>query len=478
MIYDLQKIPFPFQFKYHKKTVPIYWIPLANIRDWIKDQDIKTQNLVKESLQHRSTRKTVQVFSDKGKLEKVIHIPSSTFEFWEGAHLAEKIIPTRYKLCFPFPEKKPDIGSIIISWGLSQYNFSFRATLPLLSPTGKILCLPEKTPACQEAFHIYQAIALTRNLINMPSNYLSPKTFEDLSKEMAQDLGMHHHIFAGDILEKEFPLIHAVGKGGSVPPRLIEMTWGNPKHPRLALIGKGVCFDTGGVNLKPAFAMRDMKKDMGGAAHVLALAELIVRERLPFCLHILLPCVENTAAPHAMRPGDVFLSRKGLSVEIGHTDAEGRLILADALTYACENQPHIVIDFATLTGAARVALGPSLPALFTNRKLIQNAIARISSEIQDTAWPLPLWPGYERYIQSSIADIQNDTGSFVQAGAITAALFLQKFIPPSINWVHLDIMGWNPCATPGRPYGGEAMGLRAIFEYLKKRSPYTSGKKD
>lgn len=262
--------------------------------------------------------------------------------------------------------------------------------------------------------------------------------------------------------------MHVVGRAATRAPRLLELTWGDKDAPLLALVGKGVCFDTGGLDLKPAAGMALMKKDMGGAAHVLALARLVMQQKLPVRLLMLIPAVENAVAGNAYRPGDVIPTRKGLSVEIGNTDAEGRVILSDALTYACENQPDLVIDMATLTGAARVALGADLPPVFSNREDVARDIQKAGDEVEDPLWTMPLYQPYRKLIESPIADI-NNAGKGPFGGCITAALFLEYFVEEDIPWVHIDTFGWNQADRPGRPQGGEALGLRAVFSYLRSR---------
>ena len=274
----------------------------------------------------------------------------------------------------------------------------------------------------------------------------------------------------GDALAQGYPLIHIVGQAASREraPRLIEIEWGDPAHPRVAIIGKGVCFDSGGLNIKPGLGMRLMKKDMGGAAHALALAGLIMTRCLKIRLHMLVPAVENAIAGNAFRPGDVLPSRKGPTVENTNTDAEGRLILADALAKAGEAQPALIIDFATLTGAARVALGPDLPAAFCNDDALAESLADAARAADDPVWRMPLWDGYEDLLKSDIADMVNADDSGM-AGAVTAALFLRRFVPPDTPWVHIDTFAWRPVAKPGRPKGGEALGLRAVWALLKAR---------
>ena len=271
-----------------------------------------------------------------------------------------------------------------------------------------------------------------------------------------------------DLLNENFPAIYAVGRASHREPRLLKMEWGQADHPQLVLCGKGVCFDTGGLDLKPAAGMRLMKKDMGGAAHVLALARLIIQAQLPVSLMVLVPAVENAVSANAYRPGDVIATRKGLSVEIGNTDAEGRVVLADALAYACEQEPELVIDFATLTGAARVALGTDLPPVFSNNLSIANDIVEAGEHEEDPLWLMPLYQPYRELLKSNIADL-NNMGKTSYGGCITAALFLEYFVTGQTDWVHIDTFAWNLAARPGRPEGGEALGLRAVFRYLQQR---------
>jgi len=285
----------------------------------------------------------------------------------------------------------------------------------------------------------------------------------------AEQFGASTTVIRGvDLLTKNFPAIHAVGRAAAREPRLLLMEWGEEDHPLLALCGKGVCFDTGGLNLKPGTGMGLMKKDMGGAAHVLALSRLIMQAKLPVRLLMLIPAVENAVSGNAYRPGDVIPTRKGLSVEIGNTDAEGRVVLADALAYACELEPDLVIDFATLTGAARIALGTDLPPIFSNDISIANDITAAGEAEEDPLWVMPLYQPYKELLKSKIADL-NNMSSTPYGGCITAALFMEHFVSEEIDWVHIDTWAWNQGARPGRPPGGEAIGLRAAFRYLKGR---------
>jgi leucyl aminopeptidase len=310
---------------------------------------------------------------------------------------------------------------------------------------------------------------LVRDLINTPANDMGTAALSKAAKAMAKRVGAKFSEIVGDdLLTKNYPAIHAVGRAGPDAPRLIDITHGKPSHPLVVLVGKGVTFDTGGLDIKPYASMKLMKKDMGGAALVLGLAEAIVAAKLPIRLRVLIPAVENSIDRNAFRPQDVIQSRKGLTIEIGSTDAEGRLILADALAEGDNDKPALMIDIATLTGAARTALGTELPALYSNRDDVARDIAKAGMEQHDPMWQLPLWQGYAKYVNSPIADVTN-TPNYGFAGSITAALFLERFVSPTTPWVHIDSYAWNSEAQAGRPVGGEALGLRALLSYLSKR---------
>jgi leucyl aminopeptidase len=316
---------------------------------------------------------------------------------------------------------------------------------------------------------IAEAVGLARDLINTPANDMGPQQLAQAAQQLADRFGAHFNCIVGDDLTRQnFPLIHAVGMASPRAPRLIDVTWGDPAHPKVTLVGKGVCFDTGGLDLKPSSGMLIMKKDMGGAANVLALALMVMDAKLKVRLRVLIPAVENAVAGNAFRPLDIFPSRKGLSVEIGNTDAEGRLVLADALTLACEDKPELLIDLGTLTGAARVALGPDLPPFYTNDETLALDVARCAKEENDPLWRLPLWPAYDAWLDSKVANLNNaPTGGF--AGSITCALFLQRFVEEATSWLHVDIYGWTPTAKPARPEGGECQAARALYKLLSQR---------
>ncbi|TXR49965.1 leucyl aminopeptidase family protein [Phyllobacterium endophyticum] len=323
----------------------------------------------------------------------------------------------------------------------------------------------------KEVKRLAKAVTLARDLINTPTNDMGPMALEAVVRTIAEEHNATLSVIKGDdLLTKNFPMIHAVGRAGSQEPRLIDLAWGDRNAPRVTLVGKGVCFDTGGLDIKTSSGMLLMKKDMGGAANVLALAGLIMDAKLPIRLRVLIPAVENSISANAFRPGDVLTSRKGLTVEIGNTDAEGRLVLADALALADDDEPELVIDMATLTGAARVALGPDLPPFYTNDDAFALEVATASEAVADPVWRMPLWQPYDAKLSSRIADINNVTTDGF-AGSITAALFLQRFVAKAKIWAHFDIFGWNPVEKPHAPVGGEAQAIRALYHLLKQRYP-------
>lgn len=352
----------------------------------------------------------------------------------------------------------------LVAWSLSQYRFEkykSNASLP------RVLVVKEQV--LSEVVSESAAIFLVRDLINIPTNEMGPEHLAAIVAEIAEKQGATFKQWVGEeLLEENFPAIYTVGRPSESAPRLLSLEWGNEAHPRVALVGKGVCFDSGGLNIKPAVGMRLMKKDMGGAAHVIGLAQWLMTQQVPIRLHVLIPAVENLVDAQSYRPGDVLTMRNGLKVEIHDTDAEGRLVLADALVKACEEKPELIIDFATLTGAARVAVGPDIAALFTNNDKLASDLAESARETNDPIWRLPIFDGYMDYFKSSIADFSN-ASPIPYAGAITAALFLQHFISSGVPWAHFDIMAWNIFNKPGRPEGGEAMGIKAVGHYLRAK---------
>ncbi len=358
------------------------------------------------------------------------------------------------------------VAALRLGWGLGSYRFD-RYKAP---PRAPAQLLVDAGGEGEEAFALLAASLRVRDLVNTPTEHMGPDELEAVVREIGQRHGARVEVIAGDaLLAQNFPAIHAVGRASHRAPRLIALHWGQAEHPHVAIVGKGVCFDTGGLDLKPADGMRWMKKDMGGAAHAIALAELTMARALPLRLTLLVPAVENAVGPNAFRPGEVIATRQGVSVEIDNTDAEGRVILCDALTYAGEQQPQLLLDFATLTGAARIALGPDLPALYSNQDELAQAWLDAGARERDPLWRMPLWRPYLRYLTSHIADLANG-GPSKMAGSVTAALYLERFVPAELAWAHLDVYSWNDADRPGRPAGGEAQGLRSAFALLKARA--------
>ncbi|MFN2259422.1 MAG: M17 family metallopeptidase [Parasphingopyxis sp.] len=361
-----------------------------------------------------------------------------------------------------------DPGPAAFGWLTAQYRFDRYKQEP--DPSEPRVLLSGEAGRIDSLVAEAAATDLVRTLVNLPAEDMGPAELQQEAEKIAAAGVAAMEVTSGASLEEGYPMIAAVGRAAPKDrrPRLIELHWGNPEHPKIAVVGKGVCFDTGGLDVKSASGMRLMKKDMGGAAHALGLARLIIERQLPVRLHLLVPAVENSISGNALRPGDVIASRKGLSVEIGNTDAEGRLILGDALARACEEKPELVIDFATLTGAARVALGPDLPALFTDNEELAAGMLEAGTAHDDPVWRPPLWEAYDELLKSDIADTDNAASSSM-AGATTAGLFLKKFVDPQIAWVHFDTYAWRVTAKPGRPKGGEACGLRAAWHALRAR---------
>ncbi len=408
-----------------------------------------------------------------GKPGKFATIPGDDVDDWRVvATLAERGTWSLAKLAETLPAGSyradgEEIGPAALGWLLGQYRFD-RYRKP--ADTGARVLLTTQAARIDETVRLAAATAQVRDLVNTGAGDLGPAELEAEAEALARRFGATVTVTRGDALASGYPMIHAVGRAASREraPRLIELAWGDPAHPRVAIVGKGVCFDTGGLDIKPASGMRLMKKDMGGAAHALALAGLVMAAGFKLRLHLLIPAVENAIAGDAFRPGDVLRTRAGLTVENTNTDAEGRLILGDALTRAGEERPELILDYATLTGAARVALGPDLPPLFTDDDGLAADLLAAGTELDDPLWRLPLWDGYDELLKSDIADLVNaPDGGF--AGAITAALFLRRFVPAGAAWAHLDVFAWRPSAKPGRPKGGDAYGLRAAYRLLKQR---------
>lgn len=366
---------------------------------------------------------------------------------------------------YRFANAPHDARLAALAFALGSYRFGrYRKT-----ETPEVRLVPPDGVDAAELNRLADAATLARDLVNTPSNDMGPEELEAAAKQLADRFGARFTSIVGDdLLRQNHPLIHAVGRASTRAPRLIELVWGDPSHPKVTLVGKGVCFDTGGLDLKPSSSMLLMKKDMGGAANVLALARMVMDAKLKLHLRVLIPAVENAVAGNAFRPLDVFPSRKGITVEIGNTDAEGRLVLADALALADEDKPDLLIDMGTLTGAARVALGPDLPPFYTQDEALAADVARCAAAENDPLWRMPLWAPYDSWLDSKVATINNaPSGGF--AGSITCALFLQRFVEHAKSWLHLDIFAWTPSAKPGRPEGGECQAARALYKLLSER---------
>jgi leucyl aminopeptidase len=397
----------------------------------------------------------------RGKLaDIVVGAPAKGADPFALCSIATKLPAGHYK----FAVKQMNDHLVALGWCLELYRYDpFRPAEP------RAVTL-ESSKGVNRGTVIAEANATyaVRDMVNTPSNLLGPAEIESAARALAKRYRARLTVTRGAKLQRDFPLVHVVGAASPRAPRLIDFTWGNRNHPKVTLVGKGVCFDTGGLDIKPSAGMLLMKKDMGGAATVLGLARLVMEGRLPVRLRVLIPAVENSIAGNAFRPGDVFKTRKGLTVEIGNTDAEGRLILCEPLTYADEEKPDMIIDMATLTGAARVALGPDLPPFYVDDEQVAASVMKHGFAANDPVWRLPLWRPYMQMIESPVADINNaGVGGF--AGSITAALFLSRFVEHAKHHLHFDIFAWVPNAKPGRPKGGEAQGMRALYAFLAER---------
>jgi len=445
-----------------KDGIPLYAVSSANFEQWLANLPGVQQKWLKAAGFTAKAGELCGLPDSNGELHGYAFGMAEQGWLYQLAPLPAKLTSGSYRLVSDWNRTERLQASL--GWGLACYQFSL-----YVKPQQEMPLLALDEDIAGDVGELLSAQSLVRDLINTPTEDLGPGQLADAMKEQADEFGANMSDVTGiDLLTENFPAIHAVGRASDREPGLLKMVWGDEDHPLVALCGKGVCFDTGGLNLKPGAGMILMKKDMGGAAHVLALARLIMQAKLPVRLMVLVPAVENSVSGNAYRPGDVISTRKGLTIEIGNTDAEGRVVLADALTYACEHDPDLVIDYATLTGAARVAMGTDLPPIFSNDITIANEITASGEVEEDPLWVLPLYQPYKELLKSPIADL-NNIGKTPFGGCITAALFLEHFVKPETDWVHIDTFGWNQTSRPGRPIGGEALGLRAVFHYLKKR---------
>lgn len=427
----------------------------ASQKNWIKQQSFRAD-----------PASTCVLPDSAGMIDKVLFGWRENTPLWEFARVFQQLPYGQYQIT-QSGELHVDIAKLAKIWGLCCYDYTLYKTSKKSHPTLIVSQLSKK-----EQFHLNLVLNATyqvRNWINTPAEDFGPGDISDLCHALAKrHQGKISQIVGDELLEQNYPLIHLVGRASARAPRMLHLSWGNPKDPAIALIGKGVCFDTGGVQVKPHSAMQTMKKDMGGAAHMIALAEMIMVAKLPVNLSLWIAAVDNSISANAFLPGDVCRARNGLSVEIGHTDAEGRLILADLIAAACEHNPQCIIDYATLTGAQRVALGMDLPAVFANCPDTASSLVQIGQELNDPLWPLPLFAPYKTQIESEIADLSS-TGKTPYGGAITAALFLQNFLSDEVNWMHIDASCYHQSSRPARPKGGEAMALEALFTWVKDK---------
>jgi len=450
-------------------TVPIHFVTRDELPVVLKKMDAFQQAWVKSNGFEAVADQSLCVSDASGGLALVLYgIDSSANAdaFAPGA-LSARLPAGTYSIV----GQVENPGLVALGWLLHGYRFSRYLAVSKKSATSNVARLVCPSGCDLDALLAQaKAVELGRNLINTPAEDMGPTELEAVVRSMARANKAKMAVVKGPALQKGFPLIHVVGRASDDAPRLLDMSWGPAKAPKVTLVGKGVCFDTGGLDLKPSAGMLIMKKDMGGAAAVLSLASMIMAARLNVCLRVLIPAVENAVAGNAFRPGDILKSRKGLYVEIGNTDAEGRLVLADALDLADSEKPDLLVDMATLTGAARVALGPDLPPFYTDDDELASQLHSHSMACHDPVWRMPFWHRYNEMFSSPIADINNaGTGGF--AGSITAALFLKRFVEKSKSYVHLDIYGWVPSARPGRPAGGEPQAARALFSLLSQRYP-------
>lgn len=442
-------------------SIPINVVLKSEFSTWKKNQSEYLQNWIETSQFKAKPSNILSIPNAQGELNTVVVIADAKNIIWCLGTCAKQLPTGNYHIASP--HKNND--KIYLGWGLGAYQYrQYKKSKQKLCK----LYISESIDQNQLAT-LVQAIAIVRDMVNAPASDMMPQQIAEQCQTFVKEFGLTISECVGnDLIKENFPVIHAVGRASVHEPRLIEFNWGNAKHPKVSLVGKGVSFDSGGLDIKNAQGMRLMKKDMGGAAHVAGIALAIMKLNLPIQLQVLIPAVENAISANAFRPGDVLTSRCGKTIEIDNTDAEGRLILCDAITKAVEDNPDLLIDFATLTGAARIALGTEVPAFFTNDDDSAAELMQASEAVNDPIWQLPLHKAYRYMLDSDIADICNSAASGY-GGAITAALYLNEFVPVETKWIHFDVMAYNMRARAGRPKGGEAMGLRAVVEFLQQR---------
>ena len=443
--------------------IPIILVVESEFDTWLERQDEPSRRWLTATGFKAKPGGFSLVSGADGRLRAVVAGIRNIDDFWALGSLPAALPEGDYVLDAPFEPRQ--LERLTLGWALGAYQFT-RYKNPKRAMARLAL-----DPACdgKRIRDHADALGWVRDLINTPAENMMPEHLAEATQSLSQQFGASmEQIVGDDLLARNYPVIHAVGRASAHPPRLLDLRWGDPSHPKVTLLGKGVCFDSGGLDLKPSSAMRLMKKDMGGAATALGLARLVMSAALPVRLRVLVAAVDNAVSGNAFRPGDILRSRQGLTIEIHNTDAEGRLVLCDALAEAGNERPAFLFDFATLTGAARVALGTEIPALFCNDETLAAGLLAAADREQDPLWRLPLHQPYREMLDSKIADLANATESSY-AGAITAALFLKEFVPAGIPWAHFDLMAWNLKTQPGRPEGGEAMGMRAVFSWLEQR---------
>lgn len=445
-----------------KSTLTLTALHRKKLPEWLSEQNAKVRRWVQSGRFKAGGGEVCLLPASDGGVSGVLVGVEKPESPWSYSALPARLPKGRYRFDGTLSPRHADAAAL--GWALGCYRFD-RYKKPRGSRA--TLVWPEAARV-EHATALIEGIGLTRDLINTPAEDMGPEELTAAGSELAKRHGGKTKILRGQKQLQAFPAVYAVGRAAANQPQLLDLTWGNASHPKVTLVGKGVVFDSGGLDLKPAASMKLMKKDMGGAALMLGLAHAIMALQLPVRLRLLVPAVENAIGGNAMRPLDVLQTRKGLTVEVGNTDAEGRLILSDALTAADEERPDVIVDAATLTGAARVALGTALPALFCNDDALANQILDAGLAVEDPLWRLPLHAPYARYLESPVADL-NNIGTSGYGGAITAALFLSRFVRPKTRWAHVDTMGWNVDSLPGRPVGGEALALRALVEALTRR---------
>ena len=444
-------------------SLPVQFVMQPKWRSWLKEQNAARRGWL-ESLGIAGAAGDFAVLPGRdGKAAGAVLVLSAKPTLWDFGALTTKLPAGIWKLLDTGPVSPTDAAVAI---GLGAWRFE-RYRARKAKPGARIVWPAGVDKA--RATAMIEAISMARDLITTPSSDMGPAELAATAQALAKQHKAKISVIVGDdLLKKNYPTIHAVGRASARAPRLIDLIWGKPSDPKVTLVGKGVCFDTGGLDLKAAAGMLNMKKDMGGAATMMAVAAMVMACKLPVRLRLLVPAVENSVSGNAFRPLDVITTRKGITVEIGNTDAEGRLILCDALAEGASEKPSMMVDCATLTGAARVSLGTDLPALFCNDDELANGLLAAGTEVSDPMWRMPLYRPYRQLLASKVADINNVSGGTF-GGAITAALYLQEFVPDDVPWAHLDMMAWNNSTRPGRPEGGEAQAARAIFATIEKR---------